>query len=107
MPTIYGIKYPDKLFEYKSEAPTVAADLATVTTYVHVIRFSNTTAGAITVTLIDKAGTPMEWYKTVSIAANSVSNERIASPLKFEDGINLVASGAGLDTYILGFSVGE
>lgn len=107
MPTILGVKYPDKLVEYNQELPTSAADVTTVTTYVKTIHLSNTTAGALTVTFVDGQGTPLEPLKAYSIAANTPVTLNFDLPLKFQDGLNVVASGAGVDAYIAGWRIGE
>lgn len=105
MPTILGRAVPDKEFSHRErDVPNTPTDRATVDTWVHQIRIVNRTAGAITFTLKDKDSTPFEFYDAVSIDANSVSTERLPTPLKFTGGITVEASAAtGLNLIIEGW----
>lgn len=106
MPTIRSNRYPDKEFRYQDSVPTSATDISEVDTYITVIRIANTTAGALTVTITDKADTPNNFYSSVSVPANGIVNERIADPLFFEGGINIDSSGSGLEASIMGWQLG-
>ena len=95
MPHLYGIRLPDKEFRYRSRSvPGSATDISTDTTWVTSIRIANRTGSAATITLTDKDGTPFEYYTAVSVPANGVVNERIATPLKFVGGISITAGTA-------------
>lgn len=106
MPEIEGIRIPDKPLTYQQVIGNASADdIATKDCWITRVRVSNPTAGALTVTLKDKRGTPLNHYGGVSIAANSVSNERIEPPLKCVGGADIQASGAGLVGDIAGFVI--
>lgn len=83
--------------------PTVAADVTTVDTFLKQIRVSNTTAGALTITILDKQDTPRTHTPTVSIAANSVYLDVAPECILMKGGVNWVASGAGLEAEIFGY----
>lgn len=105
MPTLLGIRVPDTEFRYRNRAaPNSGTDIATATTWVTSIRICNRTASAVTFTLVDKDTTPFEYYSAVSIPARTVTNERIAAPLKFVGGITLTAGTAdALTVEIMGW----
>ena len=92
-------------FEYVNrDAPSSATDIATETVYVTKVRVNNRTAGALTLILKDKSGTPVEKYTLVSIAANSVSLEVTDHfPETYTGGITIEASATGLSVTVEGY----
>lgn len=78
--------------------PNVAADAVTHTTFVCYLEFVNQTGGAVTITILDKQGSPMPMFQTASIAANSTWIALQLNPATgcryFPNGINWVASAA-------------
>jgi hypothetical protein len=97
-----GVTVPQQLFQYASAGPGSATDIATATVWVDQVFVCNTTGGALTFTMADKAGTPVEVYTAKSIAANDVLGPvTFEPPLVCTDGININAA-AGLDVRIQG-----
>lgn len=95
---------PPKRNVYDKEVPIVPETVVSKDAYISSIRLSNTSAGAITFTLADRQGTPLERYKDVSIAANSVSLEVLSrndEPIKMVSGFTVDASAAGLEATIV------
>ena len=108
---------PGSEFRYRSRAVSdTPADITTHTVYVTSIRVHNRTGTAATFTLSDRDTTPFEYYEAVSVAGNTVFNERVAtgSPgqpgaaLKFVDGITIAAGTAdSLTVEIFGWYAGR
>ena len=94
--------FPNKLVEYLVPVPAVAADLSTNDTLLWQIHITNTTAGALTVTLTDLQTTPRYVLASVSIAANTSYIVAWPEGLLCPNGVNWVASGAGLQAAIVG-----
>lgn len=104
MPTIKGVRVPDKELRYEAVIDhTGADDISTVTVYLSRIRLVNTTGAAITVTIQDGQDTPLDKYDTVSIAANSVAHENFEVPHKCVDGLTAQASATGLFIEVFGW----
>ncbi len=108
MARIRGNYLPSKRFVVDRQAvPTVAADLATKTTWLTRVTVANTTVAAVTFTVKDKQATPRNLFAAVSIAANSTSlvvwND--GSEEEMLSGINWFAGGAGLECSMEGFQV--
>lgn len=82
--------------------PAVAADIAEQDAILWQIHISNTTGGALTVTLLDKQATPRYILPAVSIAANTSYVISWPEGLFCDGGINWVASGVGLQASIVG-----
>ncbi len=102
MPTIYGQQSPDKRFEYRSAGPGTATDISTKTVYVQLVVLCNTSGGALTVSIKDRASTPIEFTTAKSVGANdTVVYGPFNPPMKMVDGINLNAP-AGVDVQIYG-----
>lgn len=83
--------------------PAVAADVTTTDTVIYQISITNTTAGALTLTIKDKAGTPSELFEAVSIAANTTYVAAFPFGEHMVGGVNWVASGVGLKARIFGY----
>ena len=82
--------------------PDSAADLATKDAMLWQLHVSNTTAGALTLTITDKQATPRYLIPTVSIAANTAYVISWPEGLFCDDGINWVASAVGLQASVVG-----
>ncbi len=83
--------------------PNVAADLTTVDTWIFQIVLSNKTAGAVTVTITDRASSPKTLIPTVSIAANTAYVIAFPDGVKMTDGVNWVASASNsIDAEVFG-----
>ena len=90
-----------------STIPNVAADLTTEDSYVFQIVLVNKTAGAVTVTITDKASPAKTLIPTVSIAANTSYVIAYPEGVKMTGGINWVASAASsIDAEIHGYVQG-
>lgn len=85
--------------------PTVAADLSTTDTYIYGVVVSNTTAGALTITIKDKTGS-LQLFPAKSIAANDVQYFNFPVGIPMLGGVNWIASGVGLVGYVAGFVKG-
>jgi len=87
--------------------PTSAADLAAKSTYLYQLSLTNTTAGALTITINDKQSTPVALFNAVSLAANSLTIVSWPMGVLMKGGINWVASGAGIKAEVVaGYSPG-
>jgi len=104
MPTIKGLRVPDKELVYEAAVGTASPDTVSAPTiWVDRIRFVNTTAGALTVTVLDGQGTPVTKWNETSIAADSVAHENFETPEKCVNGLTVQASGSGLVASIHGW----
>lgn len=77
--------------------------LKAVDCYVSSIDICNETAGALTVTITDNQGTPVEFLKDASIAAKATVSINFNNLRKFKGGIIWQASAAGLNGQLEGF----
>lgn len=85
--------------------PNVAADLTTSDTWIFQLFICNKTAGAITVTITDKAASAKSLLAAKSIGANDFLDLNFPEGLLMTGGINWVASGAdSLDASIVGWT---
>lgn len=82
--------------------PTSATSATTVDTFLEQIYVSNTTAGALTLTVTDAAGTA-KIVPTFSVAANSSLSINWPSLLFASGGVKWNASGAGLQAELFGY----
>jgi hypothetical protein len=96
MPWWSGIGLPDKAYRHEAAVAAAPTVVTAVTTHLTKIRVVNTTAGAITFTMTNNEGSPVDKYTAVPIAANSILHEHFEVPEKMTSGIKLSASGAGL-----------
>ena len=104
MPHINEVKHKKRFTYINRDAPSSATDIATKTVYVTKIRIHNRTGGALTISIDDRSGTPIEKYTAISIAANQISLEIMSDmPETFTDGITINASATGLSVTIEGF----
>lgn len=77
---------------------TAAVDVVEEDAYITSLRVNNTTAGALTFTLIDKSAELNNFHKDVSIAANGAFIELATiEPLYCEGGFDIQASATGLE----------
>lgn len=84
--------------------PTSAADLSTTDTFLFQLSVTNGSGGALTITLKDIQGTPIEAMKATSIASGATPIYSWPEGLFFKGGLNWIASGAGLTAGIVAFS---
>ncbi len=104
MPHIDEVRQKKRFTYINRDAPSSATDITAKTTYVTKIRILNRTGGALTISIDDKSGTPIEKYTSISIAANQITLEVMATmPETFTDGITINASATGLSVTIEGF----
>lgn len=83
--------------------PAVAADISTKDVLLYQLTIVNPTAGAITITIVDKQSSAKTLLGAVSIAANTTYVVAFPCGVKLKSGMNWVASGAGLHAEIYGF----
>jgi hypothetical protein len=77
--------------------PTSSTAVAGATTCLLLLNISNTTAGALTVTVSDNAGTPVNFLNAVTLNAGETRTYAFApGGAKFTSGIKMLASGAGI-----------
>jgi len=74
--------------------PNVAADLTTTDSVIFQISLANISAGAVTLTIKDRAGSPKSLMEAVSIAANTTYVIAFPEGVWMTGGINWVASAA-------------
>ena len=97
MPTIKGVRVPDKELQYEAAVNNVSADtIHTASVWVDLIRIVNTNAAARTITILDGQGSPVSKYNEVSIAGDSVSHENFETPFECVSGLTAQASDTGL-----------
>lgn len=80
--------------------PSTPTNLTSTDTWVFQLVVSNTTAGALTLTISDRASSPLAIFTTVSIAANSVQIYNFQEGIKFKSGLTWSASNTGLTAAI-------
>lgn len=84
--------------------PAVATDLILKDCYIFQIVLCNKTAGAVTVTIIDKQTSAKTLLAAVSIAANTTYVAGFPEGILMKGGVNWVASaGSSIDAEVLGF----
>lgn len=77
--------------------PTSSTAVAPATTCLLLLNISNTTAGALNVTVSDNAGTPVNFLNAVTLNAGETRTYAFApGGAKFTSGIKMLASGAGI-----------
>ena len=99
----HPIGHPKKVILTDNDVGTSTVSPVAVDAKISSIRISNPTAGALTFSLEDIAGTPNEWFEAVSIAANFTLNEQFPDgrELFCEGGFTYIASGAALDMQLI------
>ena len=85
--------------------PAVATAVTTVDTEVAELSVSNTTAGALTVTVTDGQSSAQGFLTTVNIPANSTTLIVSDSPILFKSGVKWNGSSTGLVGSLRGRSV--
>lgn len=83
--------------------PTVATDLFTTDGQIFQISITNGTAGDLTITILDKQGTPRAAMRATTIRANSTVSFNWDEGLTLVGGMNWVASGVGLEASIVAY----
>jgi hypothetical protein len=86
--------------ETATTLPTVMTDVVSVSTFVTLMWFTNTTATAITVTVQDRQATPIRFLSSASIAPNTTQVISFSAPVLFSGGISWQASATGLNGQI-------
>ena len=81
----------------------VMTDEATKDVFISSIDVCNDTAGALTLTIQDKQGTVVEFFKDVSIGAKTTVSVNFNELRKFKGGISWQASGVGLNGQMEGY----
>lgn len=76
--------------------PSASTDLATSTVFITQLTIRNPTAGTLTFTIADKAGSPLTVYNAHSLAAGAEYTIRTPDGMRFSGGMTTSASGAGL-----------
>lgn len=83
--------------------PSSATDLTTTDTIVYQIVISNVTASAANFSFTDKQSSPLDIFKTVSIAANSVAMATFPEGLLMKGGITwLSGTASALNAQVFG-----
>jgi len=78
-------------------APTASTAIASATTCLLMLNLSNTSAGALTITVSDNAGTPVNFLNAVTLNAGETRTYAFApGGAKFTSGIKMQASGSGI-----------
>jgi hypothetical protein len=77
--------------------PTSSTVVASTDAYLKQVTVTNTTSGALTFTLSDRQGTPVDFISAVSFPGNSVTVIPVPVPYWLPNGFTVVASGAGLN----------
>jgi len=78
-------------------APTASTAIASATTCLLILNLSNTSAGALTITVSDNAGTPVNFLNAVTLNAGETRTYAFApGGAKFSSGIKMQASGSGI-----------
>lgn len=86
--------------------PTDATDLCAKNAWIFQIVLSNTTTGTLTVTIADKADTPLNLINAYPVDPNLPIVIPFPEGVKMNGGINWVASGAGLVAEVFGYVAG-
>jgi hypothetical protein len=76
--------------------PTSSTAVASATTCLLTLQISNTTAGSLTVTVSDNAGTPINFLNAVTVNAGETREYSFPNGMNFASGIKVAASGAGI-----------
>jgi hypothetical protein len=103
MQRYFPIGYPKRVVLTDNEVGTSPVTGPTADCVIKAIRISNTSGGAVTFDLVDKASTPNLWFEAVSFGANSFNSEQFSegSELFCAGGFDYNANSAGLDLQIV------
>lgn len=112
-PAVYGASLSTRvtygrvqLSSYLQVIPNVAADVATTDTWIFQLTISNVTGAAATVTVTDKAATPLDLLKDVSIAANTTYVVAFPEGVRMKNGFTWVSGTASaLNASVVAFRV--
>ena len=85
---------------YPVAVPTSPADVTTSDARIVEVTLTNTTAGALTVTITDKQASPLAFLSAVSVAANSTYVIETPGLRYMPGGITWSASGSGIVGYV-------
>lgn len=96
----YPASLPTAQQTLAQQIPTVAEDAVTGDVYVDCAVFNVTGASALTVTLMDKQGSPVEVFR-LEVDPKLPGTWNPAKRVFFKGGINWVASGAGLNGILI------
>ena len=87
--------------------PTSPTALVSVDTWINTIWVSNTTGGALTFTVLDKAASPKTLIPTISIAANTGTLINFGDSCQYmPNGVTWSASNTGLVASVFGYIAG-
>lgn len=87
--------------------PATPTTFNSVNTWINQLYFNNTTAAPLTLTVLDKQGTPMPLVSGASLAANSEVLFNFGDSCQImPNGITWSASGAGVVGSIFGYIAG-
>lgn len=101
-PTLISLPNNLVFVEIKPMAvPTSSTSACDSTIWLDSITFSNTTAGDLTVTVVDQQGSPVTALSAVTVAAHSFTVAKLWS-YRMEGGFKWTASGAGVNGYFTG-----
>jgi hypothetical protein len=78
---------------------SAASTVTTLDAFLRVLTVTNTTAGALTVTVLDGQATPVALLQGYSIAANSEQTFQFDTPYYLPGGFNVQASATGLNYF--------
>ncbi len=87
---------PVSLTDDLQAMPSTPTNLTSTDTYIFQLTVSNTTGGALTITISDRATSAKALFTTVSIAANSTQIYSFPEGVKMKGGITWSASNTGL-----------
>ncbi len=82
--------------------PTSSTAITATTTCLVTLEISNTSAGSLTVTVTDNAGTPINFLNAVTMGPGERDEYSFPNGMKFNAGIKVQASGSGITYYALG-----
>ena len=103
MPTINGLRVPDKELRYEAAVSAGTDEVSAPTVWVDRIRLANTNAAARIITILDGQGVPVTKWNEVSVAGDSVAHENFATPERCLDGLTVAADATGVVASIHGW----
>jgi len=95
--------YPNQVPRFIVAVPTVAADLFAQDGQLFQLSLTNGTGGALTITVFDKAATPLAALRVTSVAAGGTVVFSWPEGLTLQGGLNWVASGVGLEASVVAY----
>ena len=94
---------PNQVSRLIVPVPTVAADVFAKDGQMFQISITNGTAGDLTITVLDKQGTPRGVMRATTVKANSTVSFNWDEGITLSGGMNWVASGVGLEASIVAY----